>query len=66
MLTADEDKVLGIGEPFGKSLDAFEVQLRRMVGLDDGIPDAPFSFSQPANGACYWCPPVKNEQLDLG
>jgi len=51
---------------FGKTLDAFEVQLRRMAGLDDGIPDALFRFSQPVNGAYYWCPPVRNGRLDLG
>ena len=50
---------------FGKSLDAFEVQLRRMVGLEDGIADALFSFSQPTNGAYYWCPPVRDGQLEL-
>lgn len=60
----------GIGEglmfvAFGKTLDAFEVQLRRMAGLDDGVTDALFSFSLPVNGAYYWCPPVRNGRLDL-
>jgi len=50
---------------FGKTLDAFEVQLRRMAGLDDGITDALFRFSRPINGAYYWCPPVRNSRLDL-
>jgi putative iron-dependent peroxidase len=50
---------------FGKTLDAFEVQLRRMSGLEDGITDALFRFSRPVNGAYYWCPPVRNNQLDL-
>ena len=50
---------------FGKTLDAFEVQLRRMAGLDDGIVDALFRFSSPVNGAYYWCPPVLNGRLDL-
>lgn len=50
---------------FGKSLDAFEVQLRRMVGLEDGIPDALFQFSRAATGAYYWCPPVRDRKLDL-
>ena len=50
---------------FGKTLDAFEVQLRRMVGLEDGIPDALFRFSQPVSGAYYWCPPVQDDRLDL-
>jgi putative iron-dependent peroxidase len=50
---------------FGKTLDAFEVQLRRMAGLEDGIPDALFSFSRPVSGAYYWCPPVQDNVLDL-
>ena len=50
---------------FGKTLDAFEVQLRRMAGLEDGIVDALFRFSRPINGAYYWCPPVRNNRLDL-
>jgi putative iron-dependent peroxidase len=50
---------------FGKTLDAFEVQLRRMVGLEDGIADALFRFSHPINGAYYWCPAVRNNRLDL-
>lgn len=43
---------------FGRSLDAFEVQMRRMAGIDDGIADALFRFTRPVTGACYWCPPV--------
>jgi putative iron-dependent peroxidase len=50
---------------FGKTLDAFEIQLRRMAGLEDGIADALFRFSRPVNGAYYWCPPVRNNRLDL-
>ena len=50
---------------FGKSLDAFEAQLRRMVGLDDGIPDALFRFSRPVTGGYYWCPPVRDGRLNL-
>jgi len=50
---------------FGKTLDAFEVQLRRMMGLDDGIPDALFRFSRAVSGAYYWCPPVRDSRLDL-
>jgi putative iron-dependent peroxidase len=51
---------------FGKSFDAFEAQLERMVGLEDGITDALFRFSRATTGGYYWCPPVKNGQLDLG
>jgi putative iron-dependent peroxidase len=36
---------------FGKSFDAFEAQMRRMAGLDDGIVDAMFQISRPVTGA---------------
>lgn len=50
---------------FGHSLAAFEVALRRMAGLDDGIIDALFTFSRPLTGGYYWCPPLRNGRLDL-
>lgn len=50
---------------FGRSFDAFEAQLRRMVGAEDGIVDALFGFSRPVSGAFFWCPPVQGERLDL-
>lgn len=50
---------------FGKSFDAFEVLLKHMLGLDDGVTDALFTFSKPLTGAYYWCPPVGKEGLDL-
>ena len=50
---------------FGKSFDAFEVQLRRMVGEEDGITDALFRFSRPVTGGYYWCPAVSAGRLDL-
>ena len=50
---------------FGCSLDAFEAQLRRMVGLDDGITDALFKFTRPVTGAYYWCPGMRRGRLDL-
>ena len=50
---------------YGKSLDAYERVLRRMAGLEDGIVDALFSFSQPVTGSYYWCPPVAAGRLDL-
>lgn len=50
---------------FGCSLDAFEAQLRRMVGLDDGITDALFKFTRPLTGAFYWCPGMRRGRLDL-
>lgn len=50
---------------FGKTLDAFEVQMRRMVGEEDGITDALFRFSRPVTGSYLWCPPVRDGRLDL-
>ena len=50
---------------FGKSFDAFEAVLNKMIGHDDGIQDGLFSFTKPITGAYLWCPPMKNEKLDL-
>ena len=50
---------------FGHSLDAFEAQLKRMIGLEDGINDALFHFTRPMTGSYFWCPPVKGSKLDL-
>ena len=50
---------------FSRTLNAFEVQLRRMSGMEDGIVDALYSFSRPLNGGYYWCPPLKDGRLDL-
>lgn len=50
---------------FGKSFDAFEAQLTRMVGLEDGVIDGLFRFSRPLTGSYYWCPPVRDGHLDL-
>jgi putative iron-dependent peroxidase len=50
---------------FGASLAAFEAQLYRMSGLEDGVRDALFSFTHPVTGAYYWCPPVAGAKLDL-
>lgn len=50
---------------FGATLDAFEAQLRRMAGLDDGITDALFKFTRPLTGAYFWCPAVRRGRLDL-
>jgi putative iron-dependent peroxidase len=50
---------------FGYSLDAFEVQLRRMSGLEDGIVDGLYRMSRPITGGYYWCPPLKDGRLDL-
>lgn len=50
---------------FGKSFAAFEAQLRRMVGNEDGIVDALFKFTQPVSGAYFWCPAMQGGKLDL-
>jgi len=50
---------------FGRSLDAFEALLRRMVGLDDGVADGLFRFTHPVTGSYFWCPPVADGRLDL-
>ncbi|MGN8260079.1 Dyp-type peroxidase [Pseudomonas sp. SMSB3] len=58
----------GMGLAFvalGHSLDAFEAQLRRMSGLEDGITDALYRFSRPLSGGYYWCPPMEGTRLDL-
>ena len=50
---------------FGRSFDAFEAQLRRMTGLEDGITDGLFRFTRPVSGSYFWCPPVDGDTLDL-
>ena len=51
---------------FGHSLDAFEMQWRRMMGVEDGVTDGLFTFTRPVTGAYFWCPPVKDGRVDLG
>ncbi len=50
---------------FGKSFDAFEALMHRMIGNDDGIIDGLFSFTRPVTGSYFWCPPVADGKLDL-
>ena len=50
---------------FGESFRPFEALLRRMVGADDGIPDALFTFTRPISGNYFWCPPMHKGKLDL-
>ncbi|MBF8745287.1 Dyp-type peroxidase [Pseudomonas putida] len=49
----------------GRSFDAFEIQLRRMSGLEDGVIDALYRFSRPLTGGYYWCPPMADNGIDL-
>ncbi|MBK7355393.1 Dyp-type peroxidase [Propionivibrio sp.] len=50
---------------FAASFYAFEAQLQRMAGAEDGVVDALFKFTQPVSGAYFWCPAVKDGKLDL-
>ena len=50
---------------FGCSVAAFEAQLKRMVGAEDGIVDGLFQFTRPLTGSYFWCPPLKDGKLDL-
>jgi hypothetical protein len=52
----------GEGQMFvalGCDFDAYEAQMRRMAGLDDGIVDACFRLSRPVFGGYYGCPPLE-------
>jgi putative iron-dependent peroxidase len=51
---------------FGRSFDAFEAQLHRMVGAEDGVTDALFRFTRPVTSAFFWCPPIESGRLVLG
>jgi putative iron-dependent peroxidase len=50
---------------FGTSFNAFEAILRRMVGAEDGIADALFTFTRPISGSFFWCPGMQDGRLDL-
>jgi len=50
---------------YGATLDAFERQLVRMAGLDDGVVDALATFTRAVTGGYYWCPPLRDGALDL-
>ncbi len=50
---------------FGKSFDAYEALLARMVGVEDGVSDALFNFTRPLTGGYFWCPPMAKKRLDL-
>jgi len=50
---------------FAHTLAAFEAQLARMSGAEDGEVDALFGFSRPLTGATLWCPPMHDGRIDL-
>jgi putative iron-dependent peroxidase len=52
---------------FGASFYAYQAQMVRMSGAEDGIVDALFDFSQPITGAYYWCPGIdEHGRLAMG
>lgn len=50
---------------FGRDASAYEAQLKRMTGQEDGIVDALFRFTRPITGAYFWCPPLAGGRPDL-
>lgn len=50
---------------FISDLAGFERMLARMTGDEDGIKDGLFTFSALQNSAYFWCPAVKQGQLDF-
>ncbi len=50
---------------FGHSVNAFEAQMQRMIGMEDGVTDALFQFTRPISGSYFWCPPLQDGKLDL-
>lgn len=63
---ADRDRAGLMFVSFARSLDPFELQMRRMLGLDDGVVDGLFRFTRPQTGRALWCPPVADDgSLDL-
>lgn len=50
---------------FGHSFAAFDAVMQRMLGLEDGVTDALFTFTKPLTGAYFWCPPMGAKSLDL-
>jgi putative iron-dependent peroxidase len=51
---------------FASSLAPFTAQLRRMVGLEDGVADALFRFTRPTSTSSFFCPPRRADgRLDL-
>lgn len=50
---------------FGASLAPFEALMSRMLGREDGVVDALFTFTRPVSGSYFWCPPMRAGKLDL-
>ena len=65
VLAAYADGVRIVFVAFGKSFDAFQAILTRMIGENDGRIDAPFPFTTPVTGSYFWCPPRLGGVLNL-
>lgn len=50
---------------FVADLDVIDLDLRRMCGLVDGVPDALLKYTEAETGAYYYCPPQKDGRLNL-
>ncbi len=50
---------------FGHSFDAFDVIMKRMLGLEDGVVDGLFRFSRCLGTGFYWCPPMVDGKPDF-
>ncbi|MCF6765291.1 Dyp-type peroxidase [Thiotrichales bacterium 19S3-7] len=50
---------------FAHSFYPFDVQFNRMLGNEDEISDGVFEFSKVIYTAFFYCPPMKDNQLDL-
>jgi len=50
---------------FAATTASFNTMMAKMVGEEDGIVDALFTFSRPLTGAFFWCPPMKDGKMDL-
>ena len=50
---------------YAAALDPLQRQLQRMMGDDDGLPDALLQHSQAETGAYYWCPPWDGQRCVL-
>jgi deferrochelatase/peroxidase EfeB len=62
---ADANKAGLMFVSFGHSFDAFEAQLKRMSGAEDGIVDGLFSFTRPMGGGFCCCPAVEDSAIRL-
>jgi putative iron-dependent peroxidase len=65
MSWVDEDGEGLLFLAFGRSLDAYDALLSRMMGAEDGVVDGLFRFTRPITGGFYWCPPRIDGKLDL-